>query len=188
MAIRTLKVEMEGSLAPALMQHEGQFVPALDIDDVTGQIYSAGVPIGTIQATCSKTSYKVLQPIDILNLKAVPVQILPAPGVGKVIAVEHIFLQYKFVTTPYSNVGNNDVTFYWDAASISSPYAEFNSNGFLDQTVSHLTNVAISVVGTHQPNAENQPLMLSHSGGVSEFSGGDGLLLVSTTYRFITLS
>lgn len=188
MAIRTLKVDMEGALQPALLQYGGKFVLALDIDDVTGQLYAGGIEIGTIQLTASKVSYVTLQPSDILNLKATPVQILPAPGVGKVIALDHIFLQYKFVTTPYSNTGNNDVVFYWNAAGASVPYAEFNSNGFLDQTVSHLTNVAISVVGAHQPNAENQPVMLSHAGGVSEFASGDGLVVVSTIYRTINLS
>lgn len=188
MSIRHLRADCGGSPPYEQMGDVNYRFPAIELDDETGQMYAAEQPIGVIVGLAARVAQATLSPSDVLNLKAKPYVVVPAPGVGFVVMLLFALLQYKFVTTPYGNTGANDLAFCWDAAGISSPFEAFSSNGFLNQTQSHITQVPVSIVGAHRDVAENQPVVLTHAGGSTEFSSGDGLLLVSAVYRVIQLA
>lgn len=167
------------------MWHQGKFIPALDIDDQTGQLYSNGLLLGPDITTLARTSKVILQPSDITTLKATPVTLVPALGANYVIMVDHISLYFKFATTPYSGQGTNDLSVYWLAATTADPYITFSSSGFLNKGLSQVSIVAPSIIEADATAALNQPLMFAHAGGVSEFSAGDGTLTVITVYRAV---
>lgn len=124
---------------------------------------------------------------QILNMKAVPVQIFPAPGLGKVIDLHEIMVQYRFNATGYGNTGANDIVMYWQAAGSGSPMLTLNSNGFLNALVDRICDYGSSVVQVDRSKAENQPVMMAHSGGSTEFSNGNGDLVITCIYRVINL-
>lgn len=124
----------------------------------------------------------VLQPAQIKAMKATPVQVAPAPGPGRIIILHEAFMQYKFVTTPYGNTGNNDVEIYWQAAGSANAYTTWNSGGLLNQSANAVEDGLMATVAVAQSLAENQPLVVAHTGGVSEFITGDGLLVINLMY------
>lgn len=187
MAIRTLNVGFEGSLAPALMWHEGQYVLALDVDDVTGQLYAGGQPIGPNPLATAKHVMITLQPSDVLNLKATPVQLIPSQGDGYAIMPTEIMIQYIFNTTAYGNTGANDVDIYWDNAGGANAIETFSSSNFLDTNVSSITTTSVVTPFVPQTSVNNQPLKVAHVGGSSEFINGDGSVVFHVYYRVVQL-
>ena len=109
---------------------------------------------------------------QILSLNSSPIEIIPAPGVGKVINVVNSTLSLNYGTTPYTSTvvrirygGGNDVT---NVASIISETSNSIWNGRL--TIMEIfQNDKIEIITDANP------------------TGGDSTMDIYITYEIITL-
>lgn len=114
----------------------------------------------------------VMTSAQILNMFTVPIEIIPAPGASKLIAVDSVESKYNFVTTGYSNVvfpkmkysaGNAVVTSSQDLSATADVYSK---KGAVVTTMS----VNQSIVFTQ---VNNNP------------TGGDSTVFYSVKYRIL---
>lgn len=178
MTLRGLKIDPGGSLLPPYEQRNGHMIPAMDIDDDTGQVYSAGQPIGFISRTV------LLSSVQLLSLKASPVELIPAPGIGKVLILDDVFFQYIFNGTPYTGAGNNDIAVFWKPINVPTDvYIELNSRNLIDQSANQVIDTMVfTPTPVPQASVENQPMMIANV-GVGEWTNGNGELAVNMSYR-----
>jgi hypothetical protein len=129
-----------------------------------------------------------------LALKAVPVQILPANGIGSFFAPTQIIYQYKFATTPYTvNAATDQYLCVYTGtqptvANVRNGFANILANGFMDQGASQIY-VAPGIARGAQSVYENQPLMVGLPSDCSaELLAGDGTLTITAEYALVTLA
>jgi len=130
---------------------------------------------------------------SVLALKALPIQLLVAPGAGSMYAPCLIVLQYKFATTPYTvNASGNQYLCIYDGtqptlANLGNAFALINATGFVDQGASQVW-VAPALGRNSQLGFDNQPLSIGLPSDCSaELLAGDGTLTVTVEYAVVTL-
>lgn len=124
---------------------------------------------------------------QLLALRATPITLAVAPGVGKV---------YEFVSvlmiarngTAYV-VGTNDMAIRFKDGSSDIISQTIDTAGLLDQTADLMAQAGPIATDNKTPKADcdNQPLVL-HNTGASEFTTGTGTLRVKITVRVWTSS
>jgi hypothetical protein len=123
----------------------------------------------------SQTTIVHISSAEILSLFSSPVELLPAPGAGKVIQVTTLIIKKNFVSTPYSGdiypsiIFNNTPTLYDAIAGMS---IDFTS----------------SIINQTPPNGvvvENEPLLFRTV--TSDPTGGDGTIDIYITYKILDL-
>jgi hypothetical protein len=116
---------------------------------------------------------------QIENLHSAPVQLLPAPGAGKMIVVLSSVIEYVHGSTPFTVDGT---------ATLAIPFGGLTANqtGFLDQSSNQVYVVAAGGNGNFTAQV-NQPVNLSN-GSAAEASAGDGSLSVTVTYMVVPVS
>lgn len=114
---------------------------------------------------------------QVLTLTSSTVQILPAPGAGKVIVPQFAIAQLKYGTTPYSIGTTNNLIFRCNGLQAAALFIA----ALLTGTASNQSygTAAQSALGT--AIEENQPLDLVLDGGADP-TGGDGTLTVILYY------
>ncbi len=144
---------------------------------VPGAFAQSGGPIQTATVTLTATQLQ--------HLKTAPVELVPAPGAGKVILDVSQQFQYKFGTTPYTVSADGKFSVYISSANSAGFY--LNAAGFLDQSTSQLASGANSgTSSTSQSSGENSPLMIRNVGS-QEFADGDGTVAITVYYAVVTL-
>ena len=118
---------------------------------------------------------------ELMIFVSVPIQILPAPGVGKVIEVMSAMGYYLFNTTAYDNmsnivIGNNNL----------ASGGQMQSNALIMSGASSmLFRFGIDINYYFLDMLENDPLYVSAVG--LDPTVGDGTLKIYLTYRIVTL-
>lgn len=134
-------------------------------------------PITTTTAIVNITS------AQILAMGSTPIELLPAPGVGKYYDIERIFIEYSLNTTPYT----------WGTSSFLRlrPYDKriytFSSDGEIAIFKDYLTAEADGVLGiTIQQNEYLNHNVTLRTDDASDPTLGDGTLRAIITYTVRT--
>ena len=129
-----------------------------------------------------QTAVVLLSSAQLQHLKGSPVQLVPAPGSGKVLNPISLVGQYKAGNAPYSRGEGGDFIAAFGSASIN---ITLNATGFIDQPTNHVQFNSPSGLGL-QSSMENQALMISNS-GAGEWTDGDGSVIVTVYYVVVDL-
>ena len=152
---------------------------------VKGKFMSAGV----IQMGSEVRSIEtVITSAQVKAIRATPIAVVPAPGLGKSLEFVSALLQLNYGTNAFTGPQNLAVR-YKDGAS-AQVSQNITGAGFIDQAGDMVTSAAAKVdaIATRAV-AENQPLVL-HNIGAGEIAGNaanDSLLHVKVFYRVHTL-
>ncbi len=133
-----------------------------------------GTPVQTATVTLSSAQLQ--------HLGATPVQLVPAPGSGKLLNLVSIVAQYKFGSAAYALANGGQFTTALGSASIGINLA---AAGFIDKTTNQIQFNGGSAGGA-QGAMENQPLMISND-GAGEWISGDGTVIVTVYYTVVDL-
>jgi hypothetical protein len=124
---------------------------------------------------------------QILALHGTPIQILAAPGAGKVIVPIEATAQYKFNSATYANVTSANIVIGPTGSTATVQPVVFNATGFIDQTVSMVDMEPCEALGT-QTDFSNIAFVVQNQGGSGEFTTGNGTLVITMWYMVLTLS
>lgn len=124
---------------------------------------------------------------QLLALHGTPVTLIPAPGVGQVILLQQVSMEYVFNTTAYTVPGGANLRLLINGVTVGTDIA---ATGLLDQTANALAyaraanqTTAISPVNLV---LDDQPLTLTNT-NATEFTLGDGTLVVNVLYNIISV-
>lgn len=149
------------------------------------------VTVGQIQTVVSPilTTSLSLTSAQILLLNTNPIEIVPAPGAGKVIEVISAFGAITFGTTSYTS---NITLVLRNSTTGIADYQGFNTT-LLNRTASCNKNFGIGVTGIGDNQSifiENEPLVITTLTGNPALSNPvlvGGSLKIYMSYRIITL-
>ena len=111
------------------------------------------------------------------DLRANPVELVPAPGLGYAIVPVSVFMDYNYGSIAYTGVG---------ATVVLSQYSQGELfTGFLDQAADSTHIAEPSGVETRAA-VNNAALQLKNTGG-SDLAAGNGILTVTVLYRTVAL-
>lgn len=167
-----------------LYSHESGFLP---LAPTKGDIrMSSGVIMGSATATLTANQLK--------NLLATPVQMVAAPGSGKYILPTALSMVYHAGATPYT-VADGELLLTPQgtaAGNISWNFFDGTGAGFLDQPDDQLyasTIMDINNGSPHKPPSlyDNKALMMARN-GATEWTNGDGTVVVIVNYIVVPLS
>lgn len=118
---------------------------------------------------------------DVLTLNSVPIDLIPAPGVGYAIEVLSASMKMKYSTTQYAT--NTQLELFTTGATI----AQHGQSGILALTNSSIRTIPITTtsVVTDVQLVENAALTVTVNTGNP--TAGDSDITVYATYRIITL-
>jgi hypothetical protein len=142
------------------------------------------VPAVFAQGTDSAVQKAVvtLSSVQLQHLRANPVQLVPAPGSGKLLNLISLVGQYKFGSSPYSLGSGGYLSTTVGGAPI---HVALTTPGFLDQSVNQVRMNGGSSGGA-QSGMENQALMIANDGS-GEWTDGDGSVIVTVYYTVVDL-
>lgn len=120
---------------------------------------------------------------QILAMNVTPVVIVPAPGAGKAIVLNHIMAALDYNSVPYASVGGgDDITIrYTDGAGAIAGTIE--TTGFLDQAADTYALLQPSAGSVVLP--DNAPLVAFLGGAVTT---GDSPVVIRTFYDIVDLT
>jgi hypothetical protein len=135
-----------------------------------------------IAQTAVQSATVTLSSAQLQHLKASPVQLVAAPGSGKLLNLVSVVGQYKAGGSAYMVGQGGDFI----AALGNAPLnIRLNAAGFIDQTSNHVQLNSPSGLGS-QGAMENQALMIANSGS-GEWTDGDGSVIVTVYYTVVDL-
>ena len=147
---------------------------------VVGCLAPALIAQGT--DTTVQKAVVLLSSAQMQHLKATPVQLVPAPGDGKLLNLVSLVGQYKAGNSAYSLGDGGDFSSSLGSAPLG---IRLNAAGFIDRTANQVQFNSPSGLGS-QSSMENQPLMIFNS-GAGEWTGGDGSVIVTVYYTVVDL-
>ena len=120
---------------------------------------------------------------DVLTLATTPVELVAAPGAGKVLHFVGAQLSLDYNSAAYAESGDNLQIKYTDASGVAVS-AAIEATGFADATADTLTNaIPKADVIVAASGAANQALVLDNTG--SNWTTGDSPIIVTTYYRVL---
>lgn len=128
-----------------------------------------------------------LSSAQILALHSTPLEIVPAPGVGKIILPISAVIQYFAGATPYTvNAGDTFMLLPEGAASIGFGY-QADATGLIDQAINQIGNFGPTEISSSLSSASGKGLSVAESDGGTPFSGGDGTVKITVLYVVVDL-
>jgi hypothetical protein len=142
------------------------------------------VPAAFAQATDSAVQKATvpLSSAQLQHLRTNAVQLVPAPGSGKLLNLTSIVAQYKAGGTPFTIGSGGDFSLSLGATRIN---ILLPSMGLIDQAANQIQMNSGSHGGA-QNSMENQPLTVSNDGS-AEWTDGDGSVIVTVYYTVVDL-
>ena len=153
---------------------------------IKGKFMAPGVIQGSAEVRSLET---VITSVQVKAIRATPITVVPAPGIGKSLEFVSAILQAKYGGSNAFTGAQNLAVRYKDGAS-AQVSQNITGTGFIDQAGDMITNGAVKVDGiATRAVAENQPLVL-HNIGAGEITGNaanDNTLRVKVFYRIHAL-
>lgn len=182
--------------------NNGQAVPSgiasFGIDVTSGQEYFKAPTTSGWSATGYGRARTLITSAQLKTLIANPIQLVPAPGVGKMIVPVYGFLSYHFNSTAYTNTAGGDWCFQLgpviagNAAEAalsyfggSSDLMDAHVDAFIANSLYAMTGLAAIAPALQRSLGENLPLFFTrnqHEVGTTELATGDGTLVVEVDY------
>ena len=139
-----------------------------------------------IDAASLSTSHVTLTltAAQISTIKSVPVQIIPAPGVGYFVQVQQVVFKYNFGTTQYTVGGGAPAWVLYYNGGGSATSVSVSSSTFMNGTHNGLA-VAVNTGindGNYPADMDNLPLYVKIGAGGADPTGGDGTITVEAWY------
>jgi hypothetical protein len=126
---------------------------------------------------------------DVITLNTVPLQIIPAPGVGKSIEVLGAMSRIYYSGNTYTRFDSQAVLNIKHTGATDNLYGHTNTSSILDSTVSRILQMSRSSstpIGAGDTQIlENEPVHVTIANGNP--SGGNSPIKVYVTYKEITL-
>jgi hypothetical protein len=127
---------------------------------------------------------------ELLALATTPIQLIAAPGAGKVIAPFMFAMQYKAGSTPYTLAGGDpELSIYPAAAGPNLGPVGFNATGLVTaavDTVAYQADAASTNIA--RTNLDDQPWNLGLGDRGRPLTLGDGTLVVTVYYAILALA
>lgn len=118
---------------------------------------------------------------QLLTLQSTPIQVIPAPGAGKVINLLQAMIVYTFVSTPYSLGDNANLELTASGNSLTL----LNIAGILGLSFD-LAAAFLTTWGSPPSTLDNQPIDLTFD-GTADITAGDGTAVLTIYYFVVTL-
>ena len=130
-----------------------------------------------------QTASVTLSAAQLLNLHSSPVQLIAAPGPGNIVKPVSITLQYKAGSSPYNATDGN-----FAIGTPSLPGAAHGPGaGFIDQPNDQVAYVGgFGGASGSRSTFENQPVVVQQN-GTTDWTGGDGSVVINISYTIVTL-
>lgn len=127
----------------------------------------------SFNAIILRTRIIILNNTQILNLRATPVELIAAPGIGKFLHLERIIIFFDWVAD-YTEDGDDDMVVRFGNASGPIASSSLSAPGFIDQGADAIVEGS---GGTNdillKTTTENKSLVLGKISGAGEFGGGN---------------
>lgn len=121
------------------------------------------------------------------TLNATPVQVIPAPGVGKAIVDISVQAKLVYATAAFDSVGaGDDLAFKYTDGSGAKVCGDIETVGWLDQSSSAWR--ATGPVVTSMTPVANAPVVAQILTGEIYGAAGGGSLVIRAQYRIVDLS
>lgn len=178
-----------------------------EIQDDIDSIVAAGLPAGTdgqimgntsgtwvakdlndvVTEDLIRTKTVSLSSAELLALYDTPKELIPTPGVGKIIIPEDIVFSLDYGTAPYTGGGGVVRVSYGGETTQLLGTTDLNANLFDLTTDAVVVGnfIPISTGVTNITAGINKSLVFTNN--TANFSGGDGTLKVFLKYRILTL-
>lgn len=122
---------------------------------------------------------------QILALHGTPVTLIAAPGAGQMILLQQVSMEYIFNTTPYTVPVGANLRSSINGVNVGTDIA---ATGLLDQNANTIaySRAGNETTGITVATLANQPLVISNT-NATEFTAGDGTLVVNVLYNIISV-
>lgn len=189
MALRKLICAPTGIDSPAADQLDGRMIPALEIDDATGQIYSGGLALSAGGSSLIQKATVTLTANQIKALADTPITIIAAPGVGKTLFPLSVMVQYKFGTVDYDGGTGIGATLFLGPIGLNNTFFPQNViNSAVFGGGAGASNFVFNVSGTEGGAPSNFENLSLQANAASNFTGGNGTVTVTVNYTVVDLS
>lgn len=152
---------------------------------VLGGIDSAGNVFGSagVAATGMQVAQVTLTAANIIAMNATPVQILAAPGAGKVIVVDKIFFQMKPTATQFTSGGV--VTVVYDGTAVNPTTGSIAAANINSASAKYFLFPPYVAASLDLSTVANLGLKITNA--TAAFATGTGTAIVTIWYQTITL-
>lgn len=156
-----------------------------------GSVPANSISFTELEENVLKKAVIEISATEIKTLRATPKELIPAPGVGKLILMEHALVKFTAGSEVLTESSDNLAIKYDDGVATSAVHS-LETTDFIDQTVDMIER-SISVSGTisidEYANVVNKNVSIFNDGD-SEFAGNasnDAALTVTVIYRILSV-
>jgi hypothetical protein len=149
-------------------------VTGMTAEDRANWQAALGLPITVIRALTSA---------EIKTLFSIPIEVIAAPGSGKVVLLETLWYTFQYGTVAYDTGGPT----YYFAPFFDGQDATMSDVAFSDNFTATEDYNGSQVYSVSAPSAgmDNKAMMI---GGTIDFAAGDGTAVFGCSYRIFDLS
>ena len=156
---------------------------ASDVDDLTAHL--KGIDTQFASASITEDQLQVAQislsAANIIAMYTTPVQLIAAPGAGKVVIVDQVAYSFNYGTTQFT--GGGDIRIQYDGTTDNILSAAFDAN----KTKAASDSVEVAPMKSSGGTTALENTIVEITNATASFATGDGTAEVFVRYRVLTL-